>query len=211
MTNAKSQDKRSAKAAQRAPKAGQIERTITHVLETTAELLAEVGYRQLSVELVVQRSGVSRSTIYRHWKNRAELAIAAFDAALGPSPPSPDLGDIRSDLVAVYKRFPIILSRSIWGSVMPSIIEASKTDPLFDGLLADLVHRRKESVREIFRRAIRRGEIRTDTNIEWAIDALDGAYYHRLLITGATLKDDAMAEWLVDSVLSQILKPQSKR
>lgn len=195
-----------AKAVQRAPKLGQIERTTKHVLETTAELLAEVGYRELSIELVVQRSGVSRSTIYRHWNNRAELAIAAFDAALGPSPPQPDLGDIRSDLVAVYKRFPVILSRSIWGAVMPSIIEASKTDPLFDGLLADLVNRRKESGREIFRRAIRRGEIRKDANIEWAIDALDGAYYHRLLITGAKLKDDAMAEWLVDSVLSQILE-----
>ena len=194
-----------AKRRKRAPRTLQIDRTTKLVLKTTADLLREVGYRQLSIELVVQRSGVARSTIYRHWKNRAELAIAAFDAALGPSPPQPDFGDIRSDLIFVYKRFPTILSRSIWGALMPSIIEASKTDPLFDGLLGEIVNQRKESGREIFRRAIRRGEIRKDANIEWAIDALDGAYYHRLLLTGAPLKDDAMAEWLVDSVLSQIL------
>jgi AcrR family transcriptional regulator len=200
-----SDDKAQQRVRKRAPRTGQMDRTIAHVLAVAAELLAEVGYRALSIELVVQRSGVARSTIYRHWKNRAELAIAAFDAALGPSPTPPDTGTLREDLLIVYKRFPTILARSIWGAVMTSIIEASKNDPLFDGLLADLVNQRKESGREIFRRAIKRGEIRKTTNIDWAIDALDGAYYHRLLMTGAKLKDDAMAEWLVDSVLSQIL------
>jgi AcrR family transcriptional regulator len=191
--------------ATRAPKQSQIDRTRALALKTAADLLREVGYRQLSIELVVQRSGIARSTLYRHWKNKAELAIAAFDAALGPSPPAPDLGDIRADLIFVYRRFPEILARSIWGAVLPSIIEASKSDPLFDGLLGEVVNQRKQDVREIFRRAIARGEIRPDANVEWAVDTLDGVYYHRLLIAGGRLDDKAMADWLVDSVLSQLL------
>ena len=188
----------------RAPKRSQIDRTTALVLQTTAALLRESGYRQLTVERIVQRSGVARSTVYRHWKNVAELAVQAFDNAIGPNPPTPDLGDIRADLLLMYGRFSDILSRSIWRTVLPSIIDASKADPLFDGLLGDIINQRKESGREIFRRAIRRGEIKPDANIEWAIDTLSGLYYHRLLMAGGDLKEDGMVEWLIDSVLSQI-------
>lgn len=192
-------------ASQRAPKHGQIDRTVKKVLKTTASLLRKHGYRQLTIDMVANESGVARSTLYRHWPNIAELVISAFDSAIGPNPPVPDLGDIRSNLIFVYTRFPSILKRSLWGSVMPSIIEASKTDPRFSGLLERLVDQRRESGRLIFQRAIEAGEIHPDSKYEWAIDALTGAYYHRLLMTGASLKEEGMAEWLVDAVLYQML------
>lgn len=190
----------------RAPKTGQINRTKEQVLDATAELLREIGYRELSIDRVIERSGVARSTIYRHWSNKAQLAIDAFDRALGPNPPTANLGSVREDLIASYTRFPKILQRSIWGTMLPSIIEASKTDPMFEGLLSNTVHERKENMRELFNRAKERGEIREDANIEWAIDTLSGFYYHRLLMTGDKLMEDGLAEWLTDSVLSQIMK-----
>lgn len=191
--------------AQRAPKHGQIDRTIKKVLKTTSSLLRKHGYRQLTIDMVANESGVARSTLYRHWSNIAELTIAAFDAALGPNPPAPDSGDLRSDLLFTYTRFHKILKRSLWGSVMPSLIEASKTDPRFAGLLERLVDERRDTGRFLFKRAIERGEIHPDSKYEWAIDALTGAYYHRLLMTGGALDEDGMAEWLIDAVLHQML------
>lgn len=191
--------------SKRAPKTSQIERTQDVVLKATADLLRERGYRQLSIELVVERSGVARSTIYRYWSNTAELAIAAFDRVLGPSPESPDTGHIRTDLLYVYERFPRILKRSVWGLVLPSLIEASQNDPAFKGLLASIVRERRERVKGLFRQAIDRGQIRPDTQVDWAIDTLEGISYFRRLLSGAKLDDEGMVEWLVDSVLSQIL------
>ncbi|MGA9795605.1 MAG: TetR/AcrR family transcriptional regulator [Rhizomicrobium sp.] len=198
------------KARKRAPKLAQINRSIAAVLDATAELLAEVGYRPLTIELISTRSGVARSTIYRQWNNVAELAIDAFDHALGPNPPPPDTGNLRDDLIVLYKRFAKILRRPIWRTIMPSLIEASQTDARFGGLLNSIVNTRRESERTLFTRAIVRGEIRSDSKMEWALDALTGAYYHRLLMTGANLREDGMAEWLVDSVLSQLRKPPKK-
>lgn len=194
---------------QRAPKHGQIDRTVKKVLKTTSSLLRKHGYRQLTIDMVASESGVARSTLYRHWSNIAELTIAAFDAALGPNPPPPDLGDLRSDLVFAYTRFHKILKRSLWGSVMPSLIEASKTDPRFAGLLERLVDERRETGRSLFLRAIENGEILPDSKYEWAIDALTGAYYHRLLVTGGRLDEEGMVEWLVDAVLHQMLVGKS--
>jgi AcrR family transcriptional regulator len=188
----------------RAPKMAQIDRTTTAVLDATAALLAEAGYRALTVEVISARSGVARSTIYRHWNNVAELAVEAFDHALGPNPPAPDTGALRADLLVLYKRFATILQRPIWRSVMPSLIEASQGDPRFQGLLNSIVDGRRQTERQIFDRAIQRGEIRPDSRVEWALDGLTGAYYHRLLLTGADLREEGMAEWLVDSLLSQM-------
>jgi AcrR family transcriptional regulator len=198
------------KASKRAPKLAQINRSIDAVLDATAELLAEVGYRPLTIELISTRSGVARSTIYRQWSNVAELAIDAFDHALGPNPPPPDTGNLRDDLIVLYKRFGKILQRPIWRTVMPSLIEASQTDERFGGLLNSIVNTRRESERVLFKRAIERGEIRPDSKVEWALDAMTGAYYHRLLMTGASVREDGMAEWLVDSLLSQLRKPSKK-
>ena len=104
----------------------------------------------------------------------------------------------------LYKRFAVILQRPIWRSVMPSLIEASQGDARFEALLNSIVNSRRQTERQIFQRAIERGEIRQDSRVEWALDALTGAYYHRLLLTGADLREDGMAEWLVDAALSQM-------
>ena len=179
------------------------------VLDATIDLLSEVGYRRLTLELVSQRCGVARSTIYRYWRNVPDLALAAFDAALGPNPPVPDLGDVRSDLIFSYDRLSKILRRSIWGKAMPALVEATHNDPNFEGLLPKLVERRRESTRIIIERAIERGELCKDVSADWILDMLSGLLYHRLLITGADMGEAGLIEWAVDSILSQSLNQSS--
>lgn len=172
-------------------------------MEATVDLLSEVGYRRLTFELVSQRSGVARSTIYRYWRNVPDLALAAFDEALGPNPDVPDLGDVRTDLIFSYDRLSKILKRSIWGKAMPALIEATHNDPNFEGLLPKMVERRRKSTREIIDRAVERGEIRPDISADWLLDMLSGLLYHRLLVTGADMREAGLIEWAVDSVLSR--------
>jgi AcrR family transcriptional regulator len=47
------------------------------ILEATRALLAEVGVRGLTIEGVAARSGVAKTTIYRRWRDKDELALAA--------------------------------------------------------------------------------------------------------------------------------------
>jgi AcrR family transcriptional regulator len=46
------------------------------------DIVAEVGYTQLSVTRVVTRAGVSRGTFYELFSNREELFLEAFDDAV---------------------------------------------------------------------------------------------------------------------------------
>lgn len=174
------------------------------VLDATLVLLSEVGYRQLTIGLVSERSGVARSTIYRYWKNIPELAIAAFDFALGPRSPAPDTGDVRRDLITIYEWLAAALRRSIWGKALPSLIEAARNEPAFAGLLPRLADQRREGSRKRLVKAIEQGELRPDANPEWILDMLTGLLYYRLLVTGGDLREPGMIDWAVDSVLSLI-------
>lgn len=55
----------------------QRERILAGMLRATAEL----AYREVSVQDVLERAGVSRPTFYEHFENKEDCFLAAFDAA----------------------------------------------------------------------------------------------------------------------------------
>jgi len=55
----------------------QRERMLAAMLRATAEL----GYREVSVQDVLERAGVSRPTFYEHFENKEDCFLAAFDTA----------------------------------------------------------------------------------------------------------------------------------
>ncbi len=58
-------------------RAVQRERLLAAMLRATAEL----GYREVSVQDVLERAGVSRPTFYEHFENKEACFLAAFDSA----------------------------------------------------------------------------------------------------------------------------------
>lgn len=186
----------------RAPKTEQIKRTMDTVMEATMELLSEIGYRSLTIGLISERSGVARSTIYRHWNNIPELTIQAFDSAIGPNLEFKEKGDIRKDLLTLYRGIGKSLSRSVWGRALPALIEASHNDPKFHGLINKLADERRQAARDMLNRAKARGELKPQANIEWMLDSISGPLYHRLLITGKSMVETGFIATLVETVLA---------
>lgn len=58
-------------------RAVQRERLLAAMLRATAQL----GYREVSVQEVLDRAGVSRPTFYEHFENKEDCFLCAFDAA----------------------------------------------------------------------------------------------------------------------------------
>jgi len=186
----------------RAPKVSQINRTTRSVMEATVELLGEVGYRTLTIDLISKRSGVTRSTIYRHWNNVQELTREAFDVAIGPNPEVEETGDIRRDLLTMSLHLANSLGGSVWGGALPALIEASHNDSKFSGLVGQMAEARRRNTCVMLQRAIDRGELKEDAQVDWMIDAIAGPLYHRLLISGKSVTDPKFVAALVDGVLA---------
>lgn len=195
----------------RAPKISQMERTKASVLDATIELLSELTYGRLTVDLISERSGVSRSSIYRYWNTVPELVSDAFDRAIGPEPQFSDTGTLKEQLANLYLQAPSNLTESTWGKVLPSLIAASNSDGEFAGRLQMISERRRVTLRRHVQSWIDRGDLKKDTNIDWMIDTLSGALYYRRLVTGASLHEQGLVEWLIDTVLQAVCSDKYKK
>jgi AcrR family transcriptional regulator len=176
-------------------------RTEQAILEATRELLAEGGVQGLTVEGVAARAGVAKTTIYRRYRSRDELALAVLLDMVEKVTAVPDLNDTRAELVAFVNGAVKILGSTLMGRVMQGLVSELATDPNLAAAFRErVVARRVTEVRRLIERGIERGDLRPDTDIELAHELLFGPVYYRLFLSGAPL-DKRLAERIVDAVL----------
>lgn len=114
-----------------------VQRSREAVLAATYALLSEGGIGGVSMDEVSRRSGVSKTTIYRHWPSRSALLLAAC-ATLGSPSEVPDTGSFKGDLEALLADLAEQLRSARWPAILPSIIDAAERDPELAKLHAGL-------------------------------------------------------------------------
>jgi AcrR family transcriptional regulator len=168
------------------------------ILAATGELIAEGGVRGLTVEGVAERSGVAKTTIYRRWRDKDELALAVIVESTETMRPPADLGDTRKELLA----FVTAATRIIEETDIQGLVSEIATRPeLADVYRTRIVERRLADVRTIIERGIARGDLRPDTNVRLAHEMLVGPRFYRLLFSGAP-NDRRHARAVVDAVMT---------
>jgi AcrR family transcriptional regulator len=106
--NASPADARSAARARDAGDGGQLRRR-GEALERAIfaalwEELADVGYARLTMEGVAARAHTSKPVLYRRWSTRAQLVVAAMMYGVPTREELPDTGDLRSDVLALFRQ-----------------------------------------------------------------------------------------------------------
>lgn len=182
------------------------------ILTAAAALLRERGLRGMSIEAVAGRAGVSKKTIYRWWPSKGTLALDAFylewEAAQGTLP---DTGSLERDLRARMRAAAGVLAEPTLGATVAALIAEAQTDPeLARAYERRVLELQRAHARAIFARAAARGEIAPDSDVEAAIDLLQGALYLRLLHTHAPL-DQAFADAIVALVVRGMLATPARR
>ena len=151
------------------------------ILAAAVRQLRERGYSDLSVEQVAADAEVGKSTVYRRYRNKADLATAALASVSARELSRPLPEDTRAALVEHLKRVERAMAKVGLG-VMAAMLD--ERDP---ELLA--LHRERTislgraRSRAILRRAQERGEIRDDIDPEIVMEMLVGSLLARR-ITG---------------------------
>jgi len=178
------------------------ERSHKAIITATQELLVERGYPKLTIEAVAARAGVGKQTIYRWWPSRASLVLEAYLAGSDAvSLPPPDGGSTREDVRALIGWLAAVLAEPTGGRVIAGLVGDLQHDAeLAKGFQQDVVPARRQAMLAALERGRERGEIRADADLELAVDALHGAVFYRLLLSGAPL-DAEFAERVTDHLL----------
>lgn len=177
-----------------------VARSRAAVLAATVDLLGEVGHRGTTIEAVAERSGVAKTTVYRHWPTRAALLVDAF-ASLVEGHEPPDTGDLRADLTAVGSGLAAKLADPGWSRVMATLLDAAESDPELAELSAALTDQRRRAARTVLERAQADGTARDDLDADLAVQLLAGTlFYRRFLLRDPA--DDTTVEAIVDILLT---------
>jgi AcrR family transcriptional regulator len=178
-----------------------VSRSRATVLGVTAEILFERGFAGASVDEITRRSGVAKTTIYRHWPTRADLLR---DACLNIGTPLdvPDTGSLEGDLTALMTSFAHLLRSAKWTSVLPSVIDAAERDPDIAAMYSTLQEGYSVPFRSIIQRAVRRGELPKTTDAALLVAALTGPLFYRRWFSREPLTS-AFAKGIVRLVLRQ--------
>lgn len=197
--------KQKKQAVTRAPKTEQLNRTTEAIINSTMQLLEEVGYRGLTIRLISSHSGVARSTIYRRWDSVQGIVIFSVNATSGLISTVPETGDIRLNLLIIFKRLAEKLEHTSFGRILPSLVEAAAYDSELHSLLIDFMRPPRLDAILMMERAKERNEIRQDIDTSWFLDSIAGPLYFRLLIKRNGLSEPGYIEYLIDSALNYIL------
>jgi AcrR family transcriptional regulator len=179
------------------------ERSKQAILDATRKLLAEKGgVRSLTIEAVAARSGVAKTTIYRRWRDKWELALDAAMIDVLPTFDDPvDVGDTRKELITFVNSAVRTLGSKPYGPALQGLASEVATDPDLARVYREfVVEPRRRQVEAVIQRGIERGDLLPETDPRMIQELLIGPIYYRLLFSGPPF-DDGLGPRLVDAIL----------
>jgi len=173
------------------------------ILEAAIEVLAETGYDGMTMDLVATRAKAGKATVYRRWSSKAELVLEAVSCMKSGDidyDHLPDTGTLRGDLLAMIKPHSIEDAKRKLEVMAGVISMLSRAPELADAANAALVEPRAKANRILFQRAIDRGEISADCDVETLSLISPSMASYRVLILRKPV-DRAFLLSLIDGVI----------
>lgn len=179
------------------------EQSTTAILVATIELVSEVGLAGLTMDAVASRAGVSKATIYRRWSSKESLLLDAWMSCVR-RPEAPDTGNLHDDLTAMFSGIATQpLADADLQRVFPQMIAAAKVNPDVAEAYGAFIAERRRPMHTVLERAVRRGELSAELDLDIVHDLLVAPLLYRWLVSDGPV-DERVTGALVDIVLAGV-------
>lgn len=193
-----------ARAGTRNPASALQDRVTEAITAAFFEELAEVGYGRMSVGAIVRRAGVGKAAVYRRWPNKHAMTVALISEVAVRGAPASDTGSLRGDLVALLSGMRNAMRHPLVSRILPTVAAEAGRDEELEGVLRETVEApRRANAARIVHRAVERGELPHDCDMDLALDLMIAPLYLRMLVRRQDL-DDASLERLADSLATAL-------
>lgn len=164
------------------------------ILATAHRQLEDLGYLKMSMESVASEAGVARSTVYRRFRDKGDLVTAAIAATM-PATDPPDVStDPRQDLIDFVEEFDRRSAKCLV-EVLGSLLGSREERATLELHRRRVIGPRRAYARGLLEQACRLGQLRSDTDVDLALEMVVGAVFARQVI-GASRR----AAWVSDAV-----------
>ena len=170
------------------------------ILRAAIVVIREVGYDAAAMDAIAARAGVGKATVYRRWSTKEALVADAIERIM-VTRPVPDTGTTRGDLRAVVRDTMLMYRDPQTTPLFSALIAAMARSPqIARAARTGFIAARRETMRRVVERGMARGDLRTATDMELALDMLSGPLAVRSLITGGPV-DERLVKAIVDVVM----------
>jgi AcrR family transcriptional regulator len=174
--------------------------------EAALSVLAEVGYRALTMDAVAATARAGKATIYRRWDSKLDLVIDSCNQLVSEHIPAPDTGSLAGDLREFLLSFATFLSGPAGKAAQALVGELPHEPELAEAFRKSFLRSQRDVLRAVLERAAARGELGEEAPKGMAVELAGAALTYRLMLTGDPL-DAAFVDRLVDQVLVPLLMP----
>jgi len=184
-----------------------IARTRQFAMDAALELVAEAGILNCSFENVSARSGISRSTLYRHWDDKSQLLMDALRSQRMERV-APDTGNFRDDMLTAMLELGHALAKTPWGTMVAQLMAAAAVDLEVAKIQIDIAEYHTAIDTKIVNRAIERKELAKSTDPEHTVLLFSAPIFYRHLF----YRRSATAKWItlhVDKTVALLVNPPS--
>jgi AcrR family transcriptional regulator len=172
------------------------------VLEAALKLFAHLGIDATSMDAIAAESGVSKATIYKHWRDKDALCLEALASLYGlDGPPILKTGDNRADMIAVLNRWSRAKRSGRQNRMMPHLMAyAARNPPFAKAWRARAVQPSRIQILQLLKRSIADGLLPPRLDLDAAVAMLVGPmmYRHVSSLFGRHLPEN-LAELVVDA------------
>ncbi len=171
------------------------------VLAAARDLVAEVGYADLTFRAIAERAGTSVPAIRRRWASKAHLvheAVYPSDAVAAPT----GAADLRTEVRTVVQRCLEIVGSPAGRRATPALMSELMADhALEEELSARLLTSGWDSLAARLAEAAARGEARPDVDLGLFIEMVFGTTLVALVLRGRSALDEAWVDGLVTTLV----------
>ncbi|MBO1755563.1 TetR/AcrR family transcriptional regulator [Allobranchiibius sp. CTAmp26] len=156
------------------------------ILAGAIAVLLETGYDRLTFDAVAAQVRASKATLYRRWKSKADLVVAAVEAQACSDGVAelPDSGCLKTDLLAIFCPSPEEEPTEL-SEVMAAVLPALHRDSEFTRLFTEkFIAPRMQGLRIVLERAQRRGEVGKGADLDLLASILPALKFHHIVVRG---------------------------
>lgn len=171
------------------------------MLRAATDLLVESGSRAVTVDAVAERSGVAKSTLYRHWPSRDEMLIEAVRWNI-PDVGGPDeaLG-FDAGLRQYIRDTAATLGDPEWSRIIPALMSLRTTMPELAAFVETDHSSKNDVLQALLDRGVGEGSLPEGIDVEDAAALLFGPLLFTA-ITGDRDRLERLATVVVDRFLA---------
>jgi AcrR family transcriptional regulator len=153
------------------------------MLQSTLELLSEVGFDRLSIDAIAARAGVGKSTIYRRYRGKEELVADAIES-IREEVVIPDKGSLEEDINDLIAQAAHISFSTTGRKSVATIVGSAFSNPRFAQIYwNNYLQPRRQAFGIVLDRAKARQEIPVDLDPGLVFDMMSGIMLYTLIFT----------------------------